>query len=115
MKLQLQVSYRYHLMTREQYMDAIDQIIQDTREFGLIEAILTKHGASEDDSDPDEGYFVTMSDDDIQAAYKEILDSVGERVQELNPDAYYKLLSSKQYALSDYEAGWIDGYEAACY
>lgn len=102
-------------MTREEYMDAIDQVIQDTHEFEVIEQILMEHGASEDDSDPDEGYFVTMSDDDLQAAYEEILNRVGAQVQEFNPDAYYNLLSSKQYALSDYEAGWIDGYEAARY
>lgn len=100
-------------MTREQYMDAIDQMIRLGRDEDLIEEILMKHGASEDDSDPDEGFFVTMSDSDIQAAYEEILDIVSTRAQESSPDAYYRLLSGKRYALSDYEAGWVDGYEAA--
>ena len=37
-----------------------------------IEEILLQHGASEDDSDPDEGFYATMSDKDLDEAYEQI-------------------------------------------
>ncbi len=37
-----------------------------------IEEILLKHGASEDDNDPYEGFYATMNTDEIIAAYNEI-------------------------------------------
>lgn len=37
-----------------------------------IEEILLKYGASEDDSDPYEGFYVTMTTDELIAAYNKI-------------------------------------------
>lgn len=37
-----------------------------------VEEILERNGASEDDSDPDEGFFVTMSDRQLQESIYEI-------------------------------------------
>ncbi len=62
-------------MTRSQLIDEIEEIRDDSKydKFaGRIEAILDSHGASEDDSDPYEGFYVTMSMSDIAAALKEI-------------------------------------------
>lgn len=99
------------MMSRD---DMIDEIIEIERGLGFskmeeIEEILYKWGASEDDSDPDEGYFVTMSDYDILAALEEI-----RRIMENNdnPRYQYRYLSSKRN-LTEYEQGWVDGYEAA--
>lgn len=40
------------------------------------EDILIQYGASDDDTDPDEGYFVTMSDQDLGDALDEIVSTV---------------------------------------
>lgn len=45
---------------------------------GTIEDILLSHGASEDDSDPSEGLFVSMSDEDIRQALYDIMDAIDE-------------------------------------
>ena len=37
-----------------------------------IEEILSEYGASEDDSDPDEGFYATMSDEALEEAYEQI-------------------------------------------
>jgi len=69
-------------MTREEYMDAIDMLIEESHEYELIESILDQYGASEDDSDPDEGYYVryyvTMSEDDLRRAYDAIVDRLAQ-------------------------------------
>lgn len=97
-------------MTRIEYMDAIGDLIRDNMQYiDTIESILDKYGASEDDSDPDEGYFVTMSDDDIRRAYDAIIDRLRENE---NPETQYNILI-KQSRVTEYEQGWIDGYEAA--
>jgi len=97
-------------MTREQHMDAIEDMLRDTGKYELIEHILYQHGASEDDSDPDEGYYVTMSDKDIEDAYQEILSALTQD----SPKLYYKQLKALPYGrLSVYDQGFIDGYEAA--
>ena len=91
-------------------MDKIEELIGKTREYQLIESILEQHGADmEDDSDPDEGYFHLMSTSDIRDAYKEIVDSLSSSVSERN---LYNVLKSKaEFDLTEYEAGFIDGWE----
>lgn len=97
-------------MTREQLMDAIEDMLRDTGKYELIEAILAQHGASEDDSDPEEGYYVTMSDKDIEDAYNEILSVLSQD----SPKHYYAQLKDRSYSrLNAYEQGFVDGYEAA--
>lgn len=97
-------------MTRKQHMDAIEDILSDTGRYDLVESILDKHGASEDDSDPEEGYYVTMSDKDIEDAYNEILSALSQD----SPKHYYTQLKVRSYSrLNEYERGFVDGYEAA--
>lgn len=96
-------------MSREEYMDEIDKLIEESHEYELIESILDQYGASEDDSDPDEGYYVTMSEDDLRRAYDAIVDRLA---QSNDPQVRYETLS-KQSRLSDYDQGWLDGYDSA--
>ena len=97
-------------MTRKQYMDAIEDILNDTGNYDLVESILYQHGAAEDDSDPEEGYYVTMSDIDIEDAYNEILSALSQD----SPNLYYARLKKRSYgSLNVYEKGFVDGYEAA--
>lgn len=97
-------------MTRKQYMDAIDDILKDTGKYSLVETILSQYGASEDDSYPEEGYYATMSDKDIEDAYNEILSALPQD----SPNRYYARLKKLAYSrLNEYEKGFVDGYEAA--
>lgn len=99
---------REEFKSRYDYMDAIENLQEQTREYEEIEEILYKYGASEDDSDPDEGYFVTMSDEDLKAAYEEILKILQDND---DPELHYQALRN-QRNLSEYDQGWLDGYEA---
>lgn len=97
-------------MTRKQYMDAIEKLMNDTGKYSLVETILSQYGAAEDDSDPEEGYYATMSDKDIEDAYNEILSVLPQD----SPSRHYFRLKTLPYnRLSEYEKGFIDGYEAA--
>lgn len=53
------------------FIDAAGEEYDRKDKYSEFEAILDKHNASEDDNGP-EGYFSTMSDDDIRAAYEEL-------------------------------------------
>lgn len=59
---------------RAELIDLIEQIrIPADDDLGHdIEEILAEYGASEDDSDPDEGFYATMSDKDLDEAYEQI-------------------------------------------
>jgi len=98
-----------NLKSRYDYMDAIEDLMRKTDQYELIESILDRHGASDDDSDPDEGYYVTMSDDDIKEAYNDIVDALSDSD---DPRIHYESLRNKR-TLSEYESGWLDGYEAS--
>lgn len=98
---------------RQQLMDAIIAHLDNATpsEMNNIEKILDRHGASEDGSDPNEGFFVTMSDDDLQDALDEI-EARSNTDDDSDSEKFYELLSSKSN-LSAYEEGWLEGYEAA--
>ena len=56
-------------------MDLVDSAYKKCDEFGLIkdaERILDSNNASEDDSDPEEGFYKTMSNQDLENAYKQL-------------------------------------------
>lgn len=65
-------------MSRAELMDAVDEIylkesaIGTRQEIKRIEEVLRSCGASEDDSDPREGFYVTMTDSQIKEAYLKI-------------------------------------------
>ena len=106
MKESVTASYN---MTRKQYMDAIEDLLNDTGRYDL-ESILYQHGAAEDDRDPEEGYYRTMSDKDIEDAYNEILSVLSQD----NSNRYYAQLKARSFSrLNEYEKGFVDGYEAA--
>lgn len=66
---------------REFNINKITQLMRDTSHgvnIDNIEDILLSHGASEDDSDPSEGLFVSMSDEDIRQALYDIIDAIDE-------------------------------------
>lgn len=66
---------------REFNINKITQLMRDTSHgvnIDTIEDILLSHGASEDDSDPSEGLFVSMSDEDIRQALYDIIDAIDE-------------------------------------
>lgn len=96
--------------SRYDYMDMIDDIIRQTGNREEVEEILDRHNASEDDSNPEEGYYASMSEDDLKSAYQEILKSI-ELDPESDPESYYYSLSSRNDT-TEYEQGWLDGYEA---
>ena len=98
----------YANYSRRKYMDMIDNILRETGKNEEIESILDRHNASEDDSDPYEGYFVTMSDEDLKAAYEEILKKFQD---DDDPELHYQALR-KMMNLSEYDQGWLDGYES---
>lgn len=60
---------------RDQLIDEIEEIRNDRKYdqfIGRIDGILDVHGASQDDSDPNEGFYVTMTTRDIAVALNEI-------------------------------------------
>lgn len=59
-------------MSRQELMDLVDSAYMKCYQFGLLkdaERILTLNNASEDDSDPNEGLYKTMSNKDLENAY----------------------------------------------
>lgn len=97
--------------SRDYYMNKIDKLFEVAGEYGYwetMERILDKYGASEDDSDPDEGYYVSMDLDDLRNAYNEIVDYLK---RSSDPAIRYKIYKN-QPNLTEYEQGWVDGYEA---
>lgn len=61
--------------SRQELMDLVDSAYRKCDEFGLLkdaERILTLNNASEDDSDPAEGFYKTMSNKDLENAYKQL-------------------------------------------
>lgn len=87
----------------EKMMDFIDDAYYSYEKQGRAEEyedILTKHNASEDDNGP-EGYFSTMSDDDIKAAYEELKNGSpdagmsNEDIMNIIADALYDLGDSR--------------------
>lgn len=109
MRKKVYASY-FDQYSRYDYMDMIDDLLRQTGKYEEIEEILYRHNASEDDSDPDEGYYASMNETDLRLAYEEILNDI-EINADSNPKAYYASLSVKRN-LTAYEQGWMDGYEA---
>lgn len=99
-------------LNRNQYIDLIVNIMKENQDkVRDIEDLLLDYGASEDDSDPEEGLFSTMTDSDLRNAYEELSDLLEE---EKDPEGYYLELTSRNH-LNVYDTGWKDGYESAKY
>ena len=62
--------------SRQELMDLVDSIYEKCNYLGLqdeAEEIFRRNHASEDDSDPNEGFYKTMSNQDLENAYKELM------------------------------------------
>ena len=99
-------------LNRNQYIDLIVNIMRENQDkIKDIEDLLLDYGASEDDSDPEEGLFSTMTDSDLRNAYNELSELIEE---EKDPESYYLELTARNH-LNVYDTGWKDGYESAKY
>lgn len=104
------------MKSRKKLIDTVENYLRSATPdmVDKIERILDDNGASSDDSDPDEGMYVTMTNMDIQNAIWEIedilIDSAEDEVKQI--DKFYESLTHKRN-LSIYEEGWLEGYEAA--
>lgn len=62
--------------SRQELMDLVDSIYEKCNYLGLqdeAEEIFRRNHASEDDGDPNEGFYKTMSNQDLENAYKELM------------------------------------------
>lgn len=101
---------------RQYYIDEINNIYQDKAEhqpnlIDSIEAILISYNASEDDTNSPDGLYTSMDLDDLKSAYTEIKQLSDNMNHKESPEYIYKLYKSYNKP-SDYEQGWIDGYES---
>ena len=99
------------MANREKLTDALDYWYDKVCGIGMdseADDIILNNNASEDDSDPNEGYMVTMSDEDIANAIAE-LKAIHDRI---NPqtlqDMIYALNSNTQDVTKDYAQGFLD-------
>lgn len=88
----------------QKMIDYISNAYRDMSE-DAMEDILIRHNASEDDSGP-EGYFQTMSDQDIRDAYQEIHDYIWESNKPLTVEE----IRSKIYKCQSRDSSYNDGY-----
>lgn len=99
------------MANREQLIDKLDYWYDIVCGMGMAstaEDILFNNNASEDDSDPDEGFMVTMSDEDIANAIAE-LKEVHDKINPQTLQAMiYALNSGTQEVTRDYQEGFLD-------
>lgn len=74
---------------------------------GKAEAILIKYNASEDDSDEEEGFMSTMSDDDIRNAIREMNQEFNGNSNSVQ-NMIHSLQSNSVDASIDYKDGFLD-------
>lgn len=63
-------------ISRQELMDLVDSMYDKCNYLGLIseaEEIFRRNNASEDDSDPNEGFYKTMSNQDLENVYEELM------------------------------------------
>lgn len=94
-------------MDRKNLMDVLDDLYNKACEAGrdeLAEEILTDNHASEDDSDPNEGYMSTMSD-------KDLTNAIAEFKRLLKPQSIQDVIDdilSRNWQRDQYDRGFID-------
>lgn len=100
-------------MDRSKLIDELDWIYEKLCRRGLednAEDILTNNNASEDDSDPDEGFMVTMSNKDIQTAIREMKQAYSL----IEPDSVQSMVYALQSGTQDLSPDYCEGYLDAC-
>lgn len=102
---------RRHKMKREKLIDKLDLIYEKMCKDGLeseAEDILVNNNASEDDSDPDEGFMATMSDYDLQNAITEMEQAYSKVDLDSVQSTIYALISGTLDVSDDYADGFLD-------
>lgn len=100
-------------MNRKRLVDKLAQMYEKMYQAGLenyAADILNNNNASEDDSDPNEGYMITMSDYDLQNAITEM-----EQVySNFNPDTVQSMIYALTSRTLDVTYDYTDGFLDAC-
>ena len=89
------------MTTREKLMDTASELYERLSmmdKTDLADRILDNNGASQDDSDPDEGFFITMSNDQISSAIDE-LKKVLRDLRSNSEDEYDVILTGSEFDL----------------
>ena len=100
-------------MNREQLIDKLDEVYHRLCREGLdehAENILINNNASENDSDPDEGFMTTMSDSDLRNAIKE-MEAV---YRSMFPDTAEGIIHAINEGTLDASPDYCDGFIDAC-
>lgn len=106
-------------MTREQLTGRAWLLYQQLCDYGMqadADDIMLAHGAAEDDSDTEEGFFVTMSDKDVVAAIRDMQSRLDEAMDrsyetyelELNPKQVNFLIDCLKAAKANDPNGYVD-------
>lgn len=98
-------------MKRARLTDELDWIYTKMCQDGLeseAEDILVNNNASEDDSDPDEGFMATMSDYDLQNAITEMKQAYSKVYPEGLQSMITALISGTLDVSNDYADGFLD-------
>lgn len=98
-------------MKRGKLIDKIDLIYEKMCQRGLeseAEDILLNNNASEDDSDPYEGFMATMSDYDLQNAITEMEQAYSKVEPNSVQSMIYALISRTLDVSDDYADGFLD-------
>ena len=97
-------------MRRKQLMEKLDKMYNRLMAEGNLEAqvedILMDNNASEDDSDPDEGFMATMSDQDIMNAIEELKQVYNKMTNVTVQDMIDEINASPR--IDDYSRGFLD-------
>lgn len=100
-------------MNREQLIDKLDQAYNELCREGFdeqAEYILINNNASDDDSDPDEGFMATMSDNDLRKAIKEM----EALYSSLFPDTVEAMIHAINGGTLDASPDYCEGFIDAC-
>lgn len=100
-------------MSREQLIDKLDEVYTRLCHEGLdyqAEDILINNNASDNDSDPDEGFMSTMSDSDLKKAIKEM----EALYSSMFPDTVEGIIHAINAGTLDASPDYCDGFIDAC-
>ena len=99
---------------RRRLIDFLDfcyeSVCSRTGSSATMDTILEAHNVSFDDSDPQEGMYVSMSNEDIQLSIQEIVNKLAYKFPELKYLAIDQGFVRQQ--IGDKE--WLEGFQAGC-
>lgn len=100
-------------MNRTKLIGELDSMYTKMYQNGLAneaEDILNNNNASEDDSDSNEGFMATMSDDDLQNAITEMKQAYSK----VHPDSVQSMIYALTSRTLDVTYEYTDGFLDAC-